>query len=172
MFKKIILCLLFAAANIFSISPYDEIRKDFKLKLYNAQMGLINDKQVYFKIIEKFLVQAENTLEVCRYFKQRKDDAQFFKEAIVGQYLNNLLIATVNMFNLRNTLYIQYARSWGIVLEDSVQKIKDQYKLEFDVTDETIATFRLLNKANQEYYRNIAFYKRWWLNYPAFFYCL
>lgn len=165
---KYLFSILFFTTTLFSVTPYEKCKEDFKSNLYYKQDSLIDDKRIYYDFIEEFLQKGEKTLAVINYCIKNKDDVKLFEDTFINQYFTNLCRCNVSAFyhflNPKNKFKYGYVLSEYNSSKESlkvcIQNIKDKYNLNIDFQKELDATFKLLDKASAKYYTKLAFHKR------------
>ena len=152
--KKVFLALLFLGSHS-SIAPasfYNQLRQDFKRRLYSCQVGLMK-KDPYERFIEPYIQDAEKKLVIPQYGSKNPNaqGIQFYFGCLVAYncaYFN--YYAKPNAFREARLEYC------GEELLTAIRNIQEKEKLgDVDVQVEYNKTIELFQKANIAYYKKL-----------------
>lgn len=120
--KKIVLLLSVVTTITGSLYPvsYQDLRAEFKKKLYRTQEGILNYSD-YMKFIELYVIEAGSSLFIIKNISQL-DDIPEHQEAVLKSYFNELGNINIGLFH-------NYEQCSGWLLLHHIKQIHDTWNL-------------------------------------------
>ncbi len=154
--KKLILLLLICATQTVHSAKYNDLKSDFKQKMYKKQSSLMSNEN-YMAFLDPYLTEGEKTLAIPGKGLKKKD------ASALSSYFDLLVtINTTLFFHLvkPSNRTTQSLRKKKEALLRVINEIKAQWKLDFDPKIELENTISLFERANKDYYNRLGFIAR------------
>ena len=142
--------------SIVNPSSYSRLRRGFKNALYECQKNIMGRKE-YNAFIEPHIQEAESTLNVLRYCTVNPKAPGMKEYLRCIAYYN---IACLSHICESNTTTKNDLASCEEQLMRTIEQIKQEGQLAFDIQQEREKTVELLTKVNKAYYQEVCARRR------------
>jgi len=139
----------------------------FKSGLYCMQQRLMNDREAYYRFIQPYIEEAQQTLKLVQY-NPANEFCPLYRD-----YFDCLLDYNAYCFEVtahKNPRYLQTFQKVTNELRGLIEKIKKEFNLvDVNVEEEFKKTTELFQKSNRAYYAQLGLIKKCSIKFFSFF---